>query len=189
MMSLRGSRPKISSESCTEPAALPSSVVTFNSISHALLLGRRCRCRLAASVGQAELARLRRVFRQCLLDGIAHRDPAALGAWNGAFDDDQAARDVGLHHAQIERGDAIDAHVTGHLLVLEGLAGVLASAGRTDRAMRYRDTVGGAKPAEIPALDAAGKTLADRGAGDIDELADHEMIGLNFGADRDQRVL
>jgi hypothetical protein len=41
------------------------------------------------------------------------------------FDQDQAALDVGLHHAQIERGDAIDAHVAGHLLVLEGLAGIL----------------------------------------------------------------
>src|ERR1700738_5293370 len=189
MMSLRGSRPKISSESWTEPAALPSSVVTFNSISHALLLGRRNCGLLAAAIGQAELAGLRRVFRQRLLHGIAHRDPSALGAGNGAFDEDQAARDVGLHHAQIERGDAIDAHVTGHLLVLEGLAGILTSAGRTDRTMRDRDTVGGAQSAEIPALHAAGKTLADRGAGDIDELADHEMVSLNFGADRDQRVL
>src|SRR6202011_117040 len=140
---------------------------------------------LAAAVGQTELAGLRRVLRQCLLDGIAHCDPSALGAGNGALDEDQAARDVGLHHAQIERGDAIDTHVTGHLLVLEGLAGILTSAGRSDRTMRYRDTVGGAKPAEIPAFHAAGKTLADRGAGDIDELADHEMVGLNFGADRD----
>src|SRR5229473_3066848 len=114
MMSLRGSRPKISSESCTEPAALPSSVVTFNSISRALLLGRRCRCLLR----DLELAGLRRVLRQRLLDGIAHRDPSALGAGNGTFDEDQAARHVGLHDTQIERGDAIDTHVTGHLLVL-----------------------------------------------------------------------
>src|ERR1700688_4829414 len=188
MMSLRGSRPKISSESCTEPPALPSRVVTFNSISRALLLGRRCGLLLATGVRQAELAGLRRVFRQRLLHGIAHRDPSALGTGNGALAQDQAARDVGLHHAQIERGDAIDAHVTGHLLVLEGLAGILPSTGRTDRTMRYRDTVGGAKPAEIPALYAAGKTLADRGAGDVDELADHEMVGLNLGSDRDQRV-
>src|SRR5260370_26043172 len=142
MMSLRGSRPKISSESWTEPASLPSRVVTFNSISRALLLGRRCSCLLAAAaIGQAELAGLRRVFRQRLLHGIAHRDPSALGAGNGALDQDQAALDVGLHHAQIERGDAIDAHVTGHLLVLEGLAGILTSAGRTDRTMRHRNTV------------------------------------------------
>src|SRR5258706_4369096 len=130
MMSLRGSRPKLSSESWTEPAALPSSVVTFSSISRALLLGRRWRCLLAA-LGEAELAGLRRILWQGLLHRIAHRDPSALGAGNGAFDQDQAALDVGLHHAQIERGDAIDAHVAGHLLVLEGLAGILTSAGRT----------------------------------------------------------
>src|ERR1700722_8544566 len=145
MMSLRGSRPKMASESSTEPAALPSSVVTFSSMLRPLL-GRRFsgRCLLTTAIGQAELARLRRVFRQRLLDGIAHRDPSALGAGSGAFDEDQAARHIGLHHAQIERGDAVDTHVTGHLLVLEGLAGILTSAGRTDRTMRYRDTVGGA---------------------------------------------
>src|SRR5258708_6307350 len=188
MMSLRGSRPKISSESWTEPASLPSRVVTFNSISRALLLGRRCSCLLAAAIGQAELAGLRRIFRQRLLHGIAHRDPSALGAGNGALDEDQAARDVRLNHAQIERGDAIDAHVTGHLLVLEGLAGILTSAGRTDRTMRYRHAVGGAQAAEIPARHAAGETLADRGAANVDELPDHEMVGLDLGADRAQRV-
>src|SRR6202166_1729768 len=188
MMSLRGSRPKISSESWTEPASLPSRVVTFNSISRALLLGRRCSSLLAAAIGQAELAGLRRILWQRLLHGIAHRDPSALGAGNGAFDEDQAALDVGLHHTQIERGDAIDAHVTGHLLVLEGLAGILASAGRADRTMRYRHAVGGAQAAEIPALHAAGETLTDRGAGNVDELPDHEMVGLDLGADRDQRV-
>src|SRR5437660_5935203 len=55
--------------------------------------------------------------------------------------------------------------------------------------MRDRHTVGGAQATEIPALHAAGKALADRGAGDVDELADDEMVGLDFGADRDQRVL
>src|SRR6266480_3833354 len=190
MISLRGSRPKMASDSWTEPAALPSSVVTFNSISRTPLLGGGfgCSSLLAAAIGQTELARLLRVFRQRLLHGIAHRDPSALGAGNGAFDQDQAARHVGLHHAQIERGDAIDNNVTGHLLVLEGLAGILPATGRTDRAVRHRDAVGGAQAAEIPALNAAGKALADRGASDVDELADHEMVGLNFGADRDQRV-
>src|SRR5205085_3656399 len=186
MMSARGSRPKIASESWTEPASLPSRVVTFSSISRALLLGRSLSLLTA---GDLELAGLRSILRQRLLHGVAHRDPAALGAGNGAFDEDQAALDVGLHHTQIERGDAIDTHVTGHLLVLEGLAGILTSAGRTDRTMRNRDAVGGAQAAEIPALHAAGKTLADRGAGDVDELADHEMVSLDFGADRDQRVL
>src|SRR5438132_13995717 len=186
MMSARGSRPKISSESWTEPAALPSRVVTFSSISRALLLGWRNRCLLAAR--NLEFAGLRRFLWQRLLHGIAHRDPSALGTGNGAFDQDQATLDVGLHHAQIERGDAIDAHVAGHLLVLPGLAGILTSAGRPDRTMRNRDAVGGAQAAEIPALHAAGKTLTDRSAGDVDELADDEMIGLDFGTDRDQRV-
>src|SRR5580693_5466217 len=186
MISLRGSRPKISSESWTEPAALPSRVVTFSSISRAFLLGGRFRSLLAAR--DLELAGRRRILRQRLLDRIAHRDPSALGAGNGAFDQDQAALDIGLNDAKIERGDTIDAHVAGHLLVLEGLAGVLTATGRTDRTVRDRHTVGGAKSAEIPALHAAGETLTDRGAGDVDELTDHEMIGLNLGADRDQRV-
>src|SRR5690349_2025810 len=186
MMSARGSRPKIASESWTDPASLPSRVVTFSSISRALLLGRSLSL-LAA--GDLELAGLRRFLRQRLLHGVAHPDPAALGAGNGAFDQDQAALDVGLHHTQVERGDAVDAHVAGHLLVLPGLAWILTAAGRTDRTVRDRDTVGGAQTAEIPTLHTAGKALADRGAGDVDELADDEMVRLDFGADWDQRVL
>src|SRR4051794_19965773 len=111
MISARGSSPKISSDSWTEPAALPSSVVTFNSISHALLLGRRCRSLLTAS--KAELAGLRRILGQRLFHGIAHRDPSALGAGNGAFDQDETPLYVGPDHAQIERGDPIGTHVTG----------------------------------------------------------------------------
>src|SRR3954451_3352969 len=107
MMSARGSRPKIASESCTEPASLPSRVVTFSSISRTLLLGRRFR---SLATRNLELAGLRRFLRQRLLDGVAPRDPAALGAGNGAFDEDQAALDVGRDHAQVERGDAVDAH-------------------------------------------------------------------------------
>src|SRR3954462_3944555 len=174
MISARGSRPKMASDSWTEPASLPSRVLTFSSISRALLRSRRFRSLLARNL---ELAGLRSFLRQRLLDGVAHRDPAALGAGNGALDQDQAALDVGPHHAQIERGDLIDAHMAGHLLVLEGLAGVLTAAGRTDRAMRDRYAVGGAQAAEIPPLHAAGKTLTDGRAGDIDELADHEVIG------------
>src|SRR5579872_2395441 len=128
MMSLRGSRPKIPSDNCTEPAALPSRVVTFSSISRALPLGRRLG-RLLACRRDLELAGLRSILRQRLLHRIAHRDPSALGAGNGALDQDQAALDIGLNDAQIERGDAIDTHVPGHLLVLEGLTRVLTAAG------------------------------------------------------------
>src|SRR4051812_40036920 len=76
-----------------------------------------------------------------------------------------------------------------HLLVLEGLARILAAAGRTDRAMRDRHAVRCAQATEIPALHAAGKALADGDATDIDELAGNEMIGGDLGADRDQRIL
>src|ERR1700753_4119254 len=185
-MSFRGSRPKISSESWTEPASLPSRVVTFNSISHALLLGGRIRRLLAA--GDLELAGLGSLLRQRLLDGVPHRNPSALRAGNGAFDEDQAARDIGLDHTQIERGDTIDTHVARHLLVLEGLARVLPTAGRTDRAVRDRNTVRGAQTTEIPTLDATGEDLASGCAGAIADLPAHERLALNLGTNRDQRV-
>src|SRR5437879_13006000 len=116
MMSARGSRPKMASESWTEPASLPSRVVTFSSISHALLLGRRFRSLLA---GDLELAGLRSVLRQRLLDGVTHRDPSALGAGNGALDEDQAALHIGLHRRQIGRDDAVDTHDARLVRVLD----------------------------------------------------------------------
>src|ERR1051325_9971182 len=188
-MSARGSRPKIASERLTEPASAPSRVVIFNSISRPLFGfrfgGRRGR---PVAVRQAELAGFRRLFRQRLLHRVPHRDPAALGAGHGAFDQDEAALDVGLHDLEIERGDALVAELAGHLLVLEHLAGVLAVAGRAERAMRDRHAMRRAQAAEVPALHRAGESLADRGAGDVDELADHEMVRRDLGADRDQPV-
>src|ERR1043166_5503434 len=194
MRSGRGARPKISSDSLTEPASLPSRVVNFIYMSRALLrsFSSRSRFHLGRRLGRGrrlELAGLRQILRRRLLHGVAHRDPAALGAGHRAFQHDQAALDVGLHDAEIERGDAVGAHLAPPLLVLEGLAGVLAAAGRTDRAMRHRHAVGGAQAAEIPALHAAGKALADRGAGDVDILPDEEMVGGDFGADRDHRII
>src|SRR5262245_9904990 len=190
MMSARGSSPKIASESLTEPEDFPSKDMTFSSMSLVLLLSLRGgRGRLASRLRQPELAGLRRILGQRLLHGVAHRDPAALGARHRALDQDQASLDVGLHDLEVERGDTLDAHVAGHLLVLEGLAGVLTAAGRPDRAVRDRNAVRGAEAAEIPALHAAGKALADRGAGHVDELADHEMIGRDLGANRDQLLL
>src|ERR1019366_9348933 len=83
----------------------------------------------------------------------------------------------------------VDAHVAGHLLVLEGFAGVLPAAGAADRAVRDRHTVRGAQARKIPALHAAGKALADRGAADVDELSNYEVVGGDLGAERYQRVL
>src|ERR1700710_2205796 len=98
----------MASDSSTEPASLPSSVVIFNFISHALLLGGRRisgSSFVTATVRNLELARLGRILRQRLFHRIAHRDPAALGAGNGAFNQDQAALNVGLYDTQVKRGD------------------------------------------------------------------------------------
>src|SRR3979409_2469565 len=195
-ISARGSRPKIASESSTEPASVPSSDMIFSSMSRALLVGGRAfgRRRLGVARGrrrirQAELAGLGGVLRQLLLDRVPERDPAALGTRHRALDQDQAALDIGLHHLEIERGDAIDAHTAGHLLFLDLLPGTLPPAGRADRAMRDRHAMRGAQPAEIPALHAARKALADRSPGHVDKLADDEVVGRDLGADRDQFAL
>src|SRR3984957_15383953 len=180
MMSARGSSPKMASDTVTEPDSLPSREVTFSSISRPLLAFGRRRFR-SRSLGELELARLGHAGRQFLLPRAAHGNPAAFDARHRALDQNQAAFDVRLHDLQIERGHPIDTEMAGHFLVLEGLAWILPAAGRTDRAMRDRNTVGGAQTAEIPALHAAGPTLTGRSAGHVDILADEEVIGGDFG--------
>src|SRR6516165_6820639 len=197
MMSARGSSPKMASDTVTEPDSLPSREVTFSSISRPLLAfgrrrlfggGLRSGRRRGRSLGELELAGLGHAGRQLLLHSVAHRDPTAFDAWHRALDQNEAALDIGLNDFQIERGHPIDAEVTGHFLVLEGLAGILAAAGRTDRAVRDRDAVAGAQATEIPALHAAGPALAGRSAGDVDILADDEVVGSDLGADRNERI-
>src|SRR5262245_14808293 len=138
-MSTLGSRPKIASGSSTEPATLPSSETILSSISGPLAcllsFGRRCFARAGGALGQTELAGFGGVFRQRFLDRIAKGNPTALRARHRAFDQDESALDVGLHHLEIERGDALDAQVARHLLVLEGFSRILTAAGRTDRAV------------------------------------------------------
>src|SRR5262249_3913291 len=57
----------------------------------ARLARRRGLAALARAFRQAELARLRHRIGQLLLDRVAHRDPAALGARHRALDQDEAA--------------------------------------------------------------------------------------------------
>ncbi len=120
--------------------------------------------------GLAEGARLRRGLGQRPLHRVAQQHPAAFGARHGAADHDQPALGVGLDHAQILRGDVDIAHMPGHLLALEHLAGVLALAGRAVAAMAHRHAVARAQAAEVVTLHGAGEALADRGARHIDEL-------------------
>src|SRR5580693_10802937 len=160
MRSVRGSSPKMVSDTVTEPDFLPSSDVTFSSMSRAPCILPDCDRGRRFIVGELELAGLRHALGQLLLHRVTHRDPAALGARHGAFDHDEAARHVGLHDFDIERDHPVDTEMAGHFLVFEGLAGVLAPAGRSDRAVRDRYAVACPQAGEIPALHAAGKALA-----------------------------
>src|SRR5580700_3060269 len=189
MRSVRGSSPKIVSDTVTEPDVLPSSDVIFSSISRAPRILADCDRSRRFIVGELELAGLRHAVRQLFLHRIAHRDPAAFDAGHRALDQDEAARNVGLHDFEIERGHPVDTEMAGHFLVLEGLAGILAAAGRADRAMRDRYAMARPQAGEIPALHAAGKALAGRSTGNVDILADDEMIRRDLGADRDQPVV
>src|SRR5579885_3626150 len=189
MMSARGSSPKIASDTLTEPTFLPSSVVTFSSMSAALRVGSRRRGLRGGARREPEFARLGHAVRQSLLHRIAHGDPTALDARHGAFDQNEPALDIGLHDPEIERRHPFDAQMAGHFLVLEGLAGVLAAAGRTDRAMGNGNAVARAQAGEIPALHAAGEALAGRNAGHVHVLSDNEMIGRNLGANGYERIV
>src|SRR5580704_18119610 len=189
MRSVRGSSPKMASDTVTEPDFLPSSDVIFSSMSRAPCILADCNRSRRFIVGELELAGLRHALGQLLLHRIAHRDPAALGARHGALDQDEAARHVGLHDFEIERGHPFHTEMAGHFLVLEGLAGVLAAARRADRAVRDRYAVARTQAGEIPALHASGKALAGRSAGDVDILTDDEMIGRDLGTDRDEAVI
>ncbi len=73
-------------------------------------------------------------------------------------------------------------------LPLKTLPGILALTGRTMCAVRDRSAVRGPAAAEIVPLHRTGKALADRSAGDVDELADDEMIGSDLSADIDEIV-
>src|SRR3546814_4170827 len=94
-----------------------------------------------------------------LLDGVADGQPGALGAGDAALDEQQAALDVRADDFQVLLGPLAVAHVTGHLLVLEDAARILAVTRRTMGAVADRHAVGGAHAAEAPALHGAGETL------------------------------
>src|SRR5580692_6711330 len=113
MRSVRGSSPKIVSDTVTEPDFLPSSVVTFSSISRAPRILADCDRGRRFIVGELEFAGFRHAVRQLLLHRVAHSDPAAFDAGHRALDHDEAARHVGLHDFKIERGHTVDAKMSG----------------------------------------------------------------------------
>jgi hypothetical protein len=78
--------------------------------------------------------------------------------------------------------------MTGHLLALEHLAGVLALTSRTMRAVGHGSAVRSASAAEIVPLHRTGETLADGCSCHIDELARNKMVRRDLGANIDEIV-
>src|SRR5258708_1493169 len=114
---------------------------------------------------------------------------SALGTGHRTLDENEAALDIGLHDLEIKRGHALDTEMARHLLVLEGLAGILTAAGATNRTMRNRHAVRRAKPREIPALHTSGKAFSDVDAANINELARDEVVSRDLRADWNQCIL
>src|SRR5690606_38594405 len=123
------------------------------------------------------------------LDGVANQKPSVLRAGHRALDEDQAANRVGADDLEALLRALAIAHVAGHLLVLEDLARILALPGRTVGTVADRPALGGAHPAEAPALHRTGNSLALRMAGDVDVLPGHEVLGADRRADREETVL
>src|SRR5690606_14141858 len=137
-MSLRTGSAKISSASSISPTVLASRVVTWAFIASVLLLLDRSLSRRSAAT---QRRRERHPLGNRPLDRVAHQHITALGPRHCAAHHDQPALGVGGHNLQVERRYPAIAHVTGHLLALEHLAGILAVTGRTVAAMRDRHAV------------------------------------------------
>src|SRR6185437_5779750 len=170
--------PKTSSARSISPASLFSRLVTLSFIS-----GPRLRL-----LRFSERRRERQILRSRTLRRVLHQHVGAVVTGHRADHEDQPALGVRSEDLQILRGNALDAIMTGHLLVLEGLARILALTGRTVAAMRDRDTVRRAQAAEVPPLHGASEATALGGANDIDELAGHEMRRRYLGADFEHRI-
>ena len=128
-------------------------------------------------------------FRARDLDRILDQQPAALVAGHRALDEEKAAIEVGADDFEILLGAVLRAHMTGHLLVLEDPARILALPGRAERTVGDGNAVGGAHSAEAPALHSALETLALGRALDVDILAGDEMVGGDLRAHVEQGVL
>src|SRR5262249_30270774 len=97
-------------------------------------------------------------------------------------DQQQVAGDIDFHDVQIFNGAVAHAHVTRHALALEDAARGLALTDGTGGAMRHRVSVGLHAARKVVPLHGALETLADGGAGHIDDLTHLEHVDLDFAA-------
>src|SRR5262249_48016480 len=118
-----------------------------------------------------------------------HHHPAALVAGHCAANHDQSALDIDLRDLDVLRGHIVDAVVAVHLLVLEGLARILAAARAAERAVGDRHAVARLRTTEIPALHRAREPATDRDAGYVDLLSGDKVIGLDEVANVEKVLL
>src|SRR5688500_3348384 len=113
----------------------------------------------------------------------ANDDVAAGRTGDGTLDRDQAALGVHLDHFEPLHGLLDRTHVAGHLLAREHATRRLGLADGARRTMRQRVAVRRVAHLEVVLLDGALEALALRDAGDVDDLAYGEDVGLDLGAD------
>src|SRR5690606_25591458 len=133
--------------------------------------------------------RERQIFLLTFFDRVADFEPFAARTRDSALDQQQIIGRIHGNDFEVLRRDARRTHVAGHALAFEDFARLLALTGRTVRAVRHGNTVRRAQTAETVTLDTAGETFTGRDAGDVDELARHEMRSRKLGADFKQRFL
>src|SRR5580765_8069543 len=144
------------SASSISPAALLSRLRTFAFIALALRprFSRRFRgCGIAIGLfGFLHRTWGFRILRKRALHGVSHHDPAAFVAGHGALHHDEPALHIHLRHFEVLCGHAVCAVMAVHLLVLEGLAGILATTGAAKRTVRNRHAMARLKSTEVPPL-------------------------------------
>src|SRR6185312_4761751 len=112
------------------------------------------------------------VMSGSLLDRGLDQDQPAVGAGDGALDEDQAL--LGVHGLD---GHARRAHAAGHAHALEDATGGRAGADGTGRTVLALHAVARAEAPEVVALHDTGEAVALGGAGDVDDLTLREGLG------------
>ncbi len=108
----------------------------------------------------------------------------ALGARNGALDQQQIAYVIDSYDFQILRGTAIVTIVSRHPLPWKYSTRILRHSDGTRTVMAERITVAGTIGTEVMSLDRAGEPFTQRGSCDINLLPHLELIEGKYGTQR-----
>src|SRR2546423_63035 len=119
-----------------------------------------------------------------LLRRRADQHQRALGARDGALDQDQVLLRVDRLDGQVLHGVARVAHAPGHTHALEDPARRGAGADRAGRAVLALDTVAGAQAVEAVPLHHTREALALGAAGDVHDLTGREALRRHLLAER-----